>query len=220
MGVFFSSTDINELEENAKNYRYYLSVVTNNRGHYTAKLIRGTKEDITTNLLNKAGDSYSLSITSNVLIENDCEIYTYKEPIPEYFKKRYKEVQEEKKKNVIITSNASFYSIPKLDKQDSILKYICLNTMDFETNALYINKSVSECVDELYSLIKEFSLTKKDIKESIEDGLYEYMLEKYGNIMNKKFVVNTLFSEVILLDNKHKKDLLKIVTEVKNEYTK
>jgi len=220
MGVFFSATDIGELEENAKNYRYYLSVVTNNRGHYTAKVIRSTKEDITTNLLNRAGDSYSLSITSNVLIENDCEIYTYKEPIPEYFEKRYKEVQEEKKKNVITTPNASSYSIPKIDKQDSILKYICLNSMDLESSTSYINKSVSECVDGLYLSIKEFGLTKKEVKELIEDGLYEYMLEKYGNIMNMKYVAGTLFSEVILLDNKNKKDLLKIVTEVKNEYAK
>lgn len=48
MGVFFSGTDISELQDNAKNYDYYLSLITNNMNQFVAKIAFVGEEEIVT----------------------------------------------------------------------------------------------------------------------------------------------------------------------------
>lgn len=48
MGVFFSGTDISELQDNAKNYDYYLSLITNNMNQFVAKIAFIGEEEVVT----------------------------------------------------------------------------------------------------------------------------------------------------------------------------
>lgn len=48
MGVFFSGTDLSELQDNAKNYDYYLSLITNNMNQFVAKIAFIGEEEIVT----------------------------------------------------------------------------------------------------------------------------------------------------------------------------
>ena len=83
MGVFFSSTDIDEIQGNSKNHNFYLSLVVNNRMETTAKVATYAKVEHTFDGQFKAkdenGDEYviekqPLKFSKDIVKTYDCEV--------------------------------------------------------------------------------------------------------------------------------------------------
>lgn len=77
MGVFFSSTDMEELFDNCGNHNFYLSLIVNNFEEMIAKLVyRGISNQYT--VKDEQGESYSIPYQDNtsesVLFSHDCTI--------------------------------------------------------------------------------------------------------------------------------------------------
>jgi hypothetical protein len=77
MGVFFSGTDWDELNDNAANFNYYLSVIVNNKFEITANLATiGTQESIYT-IRNDNGEDYRMKVNGldkKVLFYYECSV--------------------------------------------------------------------------------------------------------------------------------------------------
>lgn len=91
MGVFFSGTDKSELNDNAVNHNYYLSLIVNNFMEFEAKVayVASTKVEqieIEYKALNSAGEEYIVGIIpakidQKILCVHDCEIKSPSEKI-------------------------------------------------------------------------------------------------------------------------------------------
>lgn len=115
MQVFFSGTDMEELEDNSPSYNYYLSLIVNNYMDFKAKVayIATLKEEITAdyNALDEEGKPYKVA-TSKLTVKKekmyvlDCDIKTpevIKPTVDKTFMKNLNEIitkAETKVKNV------------------------------------------------------------------------------------------------------------------------
>lgn len=80
MNVFFSGTDMDEINENAENHNFYFSLIVNNREEMVSKIsFIGTTQptSIKIDCKNKNGDIYNISKTlgsEDVIFYYDCDI--------------------------------------------------------------------------------------------------------------------------------------------------
>lgn len=91
MNVFFSHTDMTELNDNAPNHNYYLSLIVNNFNEFCAKLCYVAETEIKEieveyKALNSEGDHYIVGIipskvNQKLLCVHDCDIIVQK---PQY----------------------------------------------------------------------------------------------------------------------------------------
>jgi hypothetical protein len=82
METYFSSVDDSELNDSSEFHNYYLSLIVNNRGDYTAKVaFRGTVDSYTCK--NERGEDWRLKLAKprQVLFKFDCKITTPKDKI-------------------------------------------------------------------------------------------------------------------------------------------
>ena len=106
MNTFFSGTDIQELQDNAPNHNYYLSLIVNNAFEPTAKIAfvgeQEKKEDVVRSFFGDNGKLYKFNhketTKEKVLFTYDCDIEAdINIKVDNYFKERLKEVIIEKK---------------------------------------------------------------------------------------------------------------------------
>ena len=103
MGVFFSTTDDDELKDNAGFHNFYVSLIVNNKNEMCAKVAFKAKSSsenhVTLSYLNQAGVEKKKTFLKKK--EDEC-IYTYKcdifkpEGIEDSFKSRFQELKQEK----------------------------------------------------------------------------------------------------------------------------
>lgn len=108
MDVFFSGTDMSELNDNAPNHNYYLSLIVNNFMEFEAKvayMAATTTESIEVEYkaLNSAGEQYTvgiipLKVDQKLLCVHDCKIIapTRKLSTNDVFMKRVAEIMKPK----------------------------------------------------------------------------------------------------------------------------
>ena len=119
MGVFFSGTDWSELEDNAPNHNFYLSLIVNNWMDFEAKVAftGGARKEIkkVPYMANdEQGNPYTIE-SSNFVIDNDklfvydCEIISPKDAIlvPKSFEDKVKKIMEPKPKPVVSYNGAN-----------------------------------------------------------------------------------------------------------------
>lgn len=102
MKVFFSGTDMQELEDNCGNHNYYLSVIVNNAGEICAKIAVHSKESyrevVTRNYFDGKGKEveakYSVDGTREVMEHYDCNVQIPEVAVPEWFSTKVAEIIE------------------------------------------------------------------------------------------------------------------------------
>lgn len=110
MQTFFSSTDTQELQDNAPNHNYYLSLIVNFDCQWCAKIAfiaEKTGGDIIFN--GSTGNKETLKLKGEkVLVTLDCTIEL---EVDEIFKNRFQKIKEEKeKKEVPVVYNNYMYN--------------------------------------------------------------------------------------------------------------
>ncbi len=121
MSVFFSGTDMEELEENSRAHNFYLSLIVNNDTNLCAKVATrayAEKEvEVDYNALDEFGKSYrvrskKLSVKDSFMVTYDCDIQVPEvvaEPFDKMFLENVKSItKEEDKKYYSKTSSSSF----------------------------------------------------------------------------------------------------------------
>jgi len=169
MATFFSGTDMEELQDNTRHYEYYLSLIVNFKGEYTAKIAmigKPNKEESQVEYTYRFGKVYTSPTKLNdVLLTADCSIQFEQPPcnlVSEYFTNRLTEfvnrpktypVYQPFKSNTTIQTNFPVTTIRHL-------------YMDKQGCKELINLEKSNCVEIRLSLVNtpnnRFNLNIKD----------------------------------------------------------
>lgn len=117
MNSFFSSTDNDELKDNAKNYNYYLSLIVNNKMDMVAKLAMAGKSTQILTLKDNNGLLFNLDIKEKPIIGTiNVNVFPFDENITEIEKRvkelkdKEKEKEEERRKSFDYSRNTSIYN--------------------------------------------------------------------------------------------------------------
>ena len=117
MNSFFSSTDNDELKDNAKNYNYYLSLIVNNKMDMVAKLAMAGKSTQILTLKDNNGLLFNLDIKEKPIIGTiNVNVFPFDENITEIEKRvkelkdKEKEKEEERRKSFDFSRNTSIYN--------------------------------------------------------------------------------------------------------------
>lgn len=126
MGVFFSSTDTDEILDNSEFHNYYFSLIVNNKNEMTAKVaFRAENKTESTTHWSYRGDngqlisgSYPSVVTETVVYINDCEILNNHHAV---LSSKYEtiikaQVEEAKKKKPIVSGFAGASSTGPFSK--------------------------------------------------------------------------------------------------------
>lgn len=111
MGTFFSGTDMNELEENAENHNFYLSLIVNNAMDFKAKvgIIANSGNRLEYFAKDENGEVYDININtqqSKIFVHYDCEIiYEHQTEIPQQFKDNVNILLEKNNRKIPIIPN-------------------------------------------------------------------------------------------------------------------
>ena len=111
MSTFFSGTDTDELHENAVNYLYYLSLIVNFSGKYSAKIAVHTKEEDRYLVhKNETGDPVKTLIPGvERLMLIDCDIAKGNADVPQWFSDQYDEIESEATARAIAAQQAAYH---------------------------------------------------------------------------------------------------------------
>ena len=117
MNSFFSSTDNDELKDNAKNYNYYLSLIVNNKMDMVAKLAMAGKSTQILTLKDNNGLLFNLDIKEKSIIGTiNVNVFPFDENITEIEKRvkelkdKEKEKEEKRQKSFDYSRNTSIYN--------------------------------------------------------------------------------------------------------------
>lgn len=112
MNSFFSSTDNDELKDNAKNYNYYLSLIVNNKMDMVAKLAMAGKSTQILTLKDNNGLLFNLNTKEKSIIGTiNVNVFPFDENLTEIEKRvkelkdKEKEKEEERRKSFDYTRN-------------------------------------------------------------------------------------------------------------------
>lgn len=134
MKTFFSSTDMDELNDNSEHHNFYLSLIVNNKMSMTAKIAQRIKVSGITYLGNdKEGNTYkkSYSPDNEVLMIYDCEIQV--EEFDDEFTDAVTKIISKNKKQ----ANKKFKFNKQFDWTQSISVTDPLDDIDIEEGIIY-----------------------------------------------------------------------------------
>lgn len=154
MSVFFSGTDSMELKNNAKNHRFYLSIVVNNKGDIIGRLVFNSVLEKPENfkLVYKANNEMGLpfdfkeveklNIPEEINFYYDCEIIEEKEE--DKLTEDFKDLVSKIKKDVSFYSNSTYSKSynPFNDSENNKKEFHKESDKTFKTNIS--KKKVSE----------------------------------------------------------------------------
>ena len=202
MGVFFSGTDNEELQENAGNHNTYLSLIVNNRMKFKAKLaIKGQlkNEQRSCSLTNPEGETFEIRLVDkieDVVFTYDIDIDVQQEEFFDIsFMKRVTDicnVKEVKGYSKVQVANASTF------KQEAVEKFLIgflggdkKDTLDSTLNKFkyLLNHSPNACIN---AARKKFSLkTLAEELEFIEEVVDILSPYEFDNLENMKNAYNS-----------------------------
>lgn len=105
MATFFSGTDMSELHDNAPLHNYYLSLIVNFDGKYSARIAYiGTIKNLNTFTFKDSTDVEQSVETETekkvlVMVDLDIEKAAFQEVVPEYFQARYEALEQQHKES-------------------------------------------------------------------------------------------------------------------------
>lgn len=120
--TFFSNTDTQELEDNAKLYNYYISLIVNFDGKYCAKIAFPGKKKFnsTTTLTDSDGNPFNIitAVENDVILIGDLDVEYNKDEITEekWLLDKINELQDAKKAKIIPMGISRGY-IDEFEKQ-------------------------------------------------------------------------------------------------------
>jgi hypothetical protein len=111
MDSYFSSTDMEELEDNASLYNFYLSLIVNNKGNYAAKLaVPVVENQVTQKIKNEEGQLVDFQMdTSSIIYTIDLDVSVH---VDEFDIQRQKDI---KAKSVKETDKKYEYKWPAVN---------------------------------------------------------------------------------------------------------
>lgn len=122
MGVFFSSTDNDELADNCGFHNFYLSLIVNNKNEMCAKIAfkaKTTSENkVTMFFLDQNGKEKQKNLTgkneNEAIYVYKCEVIKHLEAVEDTFKSRFQELKEAKDKAALkrVSEAATSQHIP------------------------------------------------------------------------------------------------------------
>ncbi len=174
MSVFFSGTDWSELEDNAPNHNFYLSLIVNNFMDFMAKVCFIAKP-FSLSAKDEEGAAYSFVSeslnTDQKLIVYDCEIVSPNIDIKveEEFSKKVTDIIEKAQKTLQLEPAESFYkkhsNMTKFDW--GIQKTNSIPNEDWEDKRWQIKEEIQEEIEDvLENAIEDFSRYILDIEGS------------------------------------------------------
>ncbi len=193
MNAFFSGTDLKELEDNAKSYNFYISLVVSTDEKYVCKIIFPSE---TTSVhehlirdLNGNVKKVTKEIKERVLIDADLDVVLNRTEVPEWVSNRIKEVEDKKEANKPKSWNGynrhyngnqlglpfgfedDVYSKPVLPSEtykSNLKSKDSENFAKFIKNLLYLDESTppSSTINDAIKRINE--LSKEDIEDYVE----------------------------------------------------
>lgn len=187
MSAFFSSTDMQELKDNAKSYYFYISLVVCTSDRYVCKIILPTTTKSTSEhiIRDKSGTVKKVTtlLEKEDFLDGTLEIeFEDSIIIDDWVKNRITEINE-KKKSKVITSNVPSYGLGYSNRYEDFNK-----TYEFGDNT-GIKKPINTDEEFAITLIMLDSNTKVAIKDAIkilgeldEEDFNEYLYALSNNI--------------------------------------
>lgn len=187
MAVFFSGTDMDELNDNAPSHNYYLSLIVNNFMDFTAKLaftaeMKKEVKNVPFTALDDNGKPYVISKTNLVynktkLFTYECEIVSPKKNIVvrDSFGDMVEEIMKPKPATPTVTNPVVQKPVIQLKpEQAKIINKIKFPAIIDKTKLSERGKSLAEIAKNIPYTDYE-DLTKTDIPDPIEIFLGEVM---------------------------------------------
>lgn len=191
MPTFFSGTDTKELQDNAPNHNYYLSLIVNNALQMTAKLAfvgeQEVRESVVRSFTGDNGKLYNLRSNQvkkeEVLFVYNCDIILdYKINVQETFEKRVDQIINEYiNKQKTFTNPKVFKSNIPYQPELPFTEYpYNVDYMDDDDNVSHGKKDRNTKILEKFladALMQEYG-SNKSIEEAIFSGLQDYKQDK------------------------------------------
>jgi proteasome lid subunit RPN8/RPN11 len=196
MSCFFSGTDMQELQDNAPNYNYYLSLIVNNAFEPTAKIAFVGEQEKTENIVRSFfGDNGKLYKFNNkvnkkekVLFIYNCEIvYDSDIKVSQEFENRFLEIVAEKEAEAKALKAAKELKASQQYLQTSFnfnsgeprknLKvynnYSEFSEFEASQRADYVEKEDDDVTDDLEDVIADALMLTYSSKKDIEEALFQ-----------------------------------------------
>lgn len=225
MSTSFSSTDYDEIKDNSDKYDFYLSLIVNFDGKYSAKIATVVETEPTYAYV-KTGDGNTKKIKisegEKIIVLYNCNIIF---DVPDYALKYYNKIktqktQEKKQFNNTYQQNyknlIDFYSKETksikpsfIETNTAIIDWLSLSSKDLNTSTLSST---------LFSLSQEY-VAQEDIEQYLEilDESLETYLSLHFNDNTLDFCISFLEDALEIIsknsiENKFKTELLKHIT--------
>jgi hypothetical protein len=215
MKAFFSGTDLKELEDNAKSYNFYISLIVSTDEQYVCKIIFPSKTtSVHEHLIkdfNGEVKKVKKEITENVLIDADLEVILNKTEVPEWISKRIKEVEAKKEVSNIKTKpwekyndgsklglpfgyEDDIYNHPVLPNKTYKPTFISLKDLLYLNEKPLSNSTIEGAIEliskmskeELNSYIKDMSFIIDEIWDEASDSEYYNIIKDVIEILKSK----------------------------------
>lgn len=173
MKAYFSSTDLEELDDNSKSYEYYLSLIVNYRLDMVAKIGLNKKENI-----KKTYETYTIKngkilkfvdtkdVVKNSSFNIDCNIVIESSELDEIFKTGLKEIVKVKEDKI----KKPVENIKSLNVKN------VYNLMDFDKDYKEDDKDIN-LFNQDFHIIQQYLLLKEDT--IIDNDLRELLLDYF-----------------------------------------
>jgi hypothetical protein len=178
METYFSGTDKSELNDSSEFHNYYLSLIVNNRGDYTAKVaFRGSVAEY--GCKNEKGEDWALKLANprQVLFTFDCLITTPKDliDVPKSFSSRLSAIAAESVKRKALVVQQYNKHLPK--KKPFTKKYKQKPFPKFPKNKHHGNSFRDEELDQMDidAWNESFGINKKP-KKTPSDVIEDFAL--------------------------------------------
>jgi hypothetical protein len=237
MTAFFSDTDVSELQDNAKNYNYYTSLIVNFAHEYCAKIAipSKTSSNLLSKFKNALGKYVSISLVKeekDILLLGDLKVVIEnKVTVPEWLPLRIKVLQSIKEEvKVPFIRDFNTFSNDEYLGKDTIKKYNFTKDIDFskvDKKKQFLTSLINLNEDNKNGSLL-FSLDKlKDLPEA-EQELFAQALEENIEILHDKvYGSNDFFrkhcaealSELLTHEKKYEElDLFDVICQTLSDY--
>lgn len=210
MNVFFSGTDMEELNDNSPCHNFYLSLIVNNRLDFEAKISFVAKAEVEGGAkyvaLDANGEEYVIGNTvlkakKEKLFIYDCSIQSSKETVaPEdFFNRNLREVLEDadrpkfQNSNNTTGNNKSFFPNTQLLKPKEKTYFVDNNQFD-DPDPIFVDEDIVEQDIELFALHLLNGTNPPDEETTFDDLLKQFKMLKVSGGDIAKSILDNYFS--------------------------
>jgi proteasome lid subunit RPN8/RPN11 len=191
MATYFSGTDISELEYNAKNHDFYLSVITNNAGDVIGKIAIQCEGEITTTFkaTDQNGKEYTLKkeeakkpIGTMVIYDCDINLLSNKDiPVSEQFIKEVETLIEESHHYEIIQREDEHPALFNLKPYQHFPSYLQDKTPLYTRGTTQTFDSLNHLEEEPYSELDLFDMIEYN---NLLTNYFKFKMEEFIDLEN------------------------------------